>query len=444
MGSNPDYLLATVSKALAQLPRGQRINIAYSGGSDSSVLLEAMLRLREMPDADLPALRAVHVHHGLQAEADDWLEHCRAKCAERGVEFLGLKVSVPLLGSQSIEDFAREQRYQAFAECLVDGDVICTAQHANDQAETLLLQLLRGAGPQGLAAMPVIRPLHKGYLARPMLDIEKQVITDCVKAWNLEVILDPTNFDQSFARVRVRQSLMDSMIQQFPGAVKTLNRSAKLQSAASDAIVTLAKLDLAQCKGQTVGTLSAVKLATLDLSRRLETLRYWLGTHELVVPNRDRLLELSRQMTSSGEDRQPCVEWTGGEVRRYRGELYALGPRIEVDLSLNQTWDPSEELHLPWGRLCCEEVIGQGLKAQCSPLDVRLRQGGERCTLASQRHSTRLKHLLQEHGVPPWQRKRLPLIYSGEGLAMIPGVGVCEGYQALEGESGRIVHWHPF
>jgi tRNA(Ile)-lysidine synthase len=444
VGSNPDHLLTVLSKALTQWPQGQRISVAYSGGSDSSVLLEAMLRLREMPDGDFPALRAVHVHHGLQPEADDWLEHCRSRCEERGVEFLGLKVSVPRPRSQSIEDFAREKRYQAFADCLLDGEVICTGQHANDQAETVLLQLLRGAGPRGLAAMPVIRPLRKGYLARPMLEIEKAVITDCVRAWNLEVIQDLMNFDQNFARVRVRQSLMDSMIQQFPGAVKTLNRSAKLQSAASEAIDTLAGLDFDQCQGQTFGTLSASKLATLDLPRCLETLRYWLRIHEIVVPNRDRLLEMSRQMTSSAEDRQPVVEWAGGEVRRYRDELYALRPCIEFDPNLNQTWNPTEELHLPWGRLWSEEVIGQGLKAQCSPLDVRLRQGGERCTLVSQRHSSSLKHLLQEHGVPPWQRKRLPLIHTSEGLAMIPGVGICEGYQAREGEPGRIIHWQQF
>ena len=444
MDSNPEVLLTGVSRALQRLPRTRRISVAFSGGPDSSVLLEALARLRDKPGSDLPVLRALHVNHGLQRQANAWFAHCESCCRTRGIEFRGLEVFVPRHASQSLEEAARNVRYQALGECLEVGEILCTAQHANDQAETLLLQLLRGAGPRGLAAMPELRNFHAGHLARPMLEIGKDLILDCVRHWNLNVVMDPANADQGFARVRVRQLLLNNILEQFPGALKTLNRSACLQAAASDAIETLASLDSRHCQGSVEGTLAAGQLCRLPQSRRLEVLRNWLRVQDLTIPNQARLLELSRQMTTAGPDRQPLVRWTGGEVRRYRDLIYALGPIVDPQQDFNQHWNPSEELRLPWGRLWSEETTGQGLKAQYTELKVCLRQGGEHCRPVSHGQSRSLKNLFQEHGVPPWQRGRVPLIHTADGLAAVAGLWVCESYQAQAGEPGRLIHWQPY
>ncbi len=443
MGSDPKELITAVLRALREMPRARRISVAFSGGPDSSVLLEALVRLRDADDSGLPALRALHVNHGLQEQARDWVQQCESYCRSRRVELTVLSVSVPRRAAESLEDAARKSRYQALGQCLEDGEILCTAQHANDQAETLLLQLLRGAGPRGLAAMPVIRRFHAGYLARPLLTVSQDFIMHCIRCWDLPLVTDPANSDPRFARTRVRRLLLENILPQFPGAVTTLNRSARLQAAASNAIETLAGLDIQDCRGSIPTTLAAGALAGLPHARGLEVLRCWLREQDLPIPNQARLLEVSRQMATAGADRQPVIRWPGVEVRRYRNQIHALRPVENPNQDWCQIWRLERKLRLPWGCLWSEPAIGRGLKLDCAQVDVRLRQGGERCRPAGHRNSRRLKHLLQENHVPPWQRGRWPLLQTADGLAAVAGLWVCEGFQARAGEPGRVIHWQP-
>jgi len=441
MDTRGEELLVQVSRALRALPRTWRISVAYSGGPDSSVLLEALARLRNGPGSALPMLRALHVDHGLQAQSQSWARHCASCCRSRGVEFKVLKVLLPAQASQSLEDAARKARYEALGGCLEEGEILCTAQHANDQAETLLLQLLRGAGPRGLAAMPAIREFHAGYLARPMLLLDQDLILDCARNWKLSVIEDPANQDPRFARTRARALLLNQILEQFPGALKTLNRSARLQAAASDAIDTLATLDTDQCRGPMPGTLAASALAGLPQTRRLEVLRCWLRERQQPIPNEARLREVSRQMTTAGPDRQPAIRWAGGEVRRYRDLIHALKPVAAPESGYQRHWHLEEELQLPWGRLWSEPATGRGLSLELSEVDVSLRQGGEHCQPAGCSHRRSLKQLFQERGVAPWQRARTPLIHVAGRLVAVAGLCICEGCQARPGEPGRLIHW---
>jgi len=247
-----------------------------------------------------------------------------------------------------------------------------------------------------------------------------------------------------FARNRVRRLLNDHICTDFPGAVKTLNRSAALLASASRAIDILSAQDIVQCRGAVTGTLAVAGLQKLPPSRRLEVLRFWLREQDLEIPNQARLLEVDRQIMTAGTDKLPALRWAGVEIHRYRSQIYAFKPvtNSAPPAKFCQHWDIDQNLNLPWGQLQSEIVVGHGLQQQCTGFEIRLRQGGERCRPVGQAHSRSLKHLLQEHRIAPWLRGSLPLIYSQGELAAVAGLWVCEGHQALAGQPGRVIHWY--
>ncbi len=434
-----------IRRAVRCLPPTPCLCIAFSGGPDSSAFLEALVRLRNDAGVALPPLRAIHINHRLHPQSDAWGRHCEHYCNGRGVALTVLEVAVNRQPAESLEDAARNARYLALGSALGKDEILCTAQHANDQAETLLLQLLRGAGARGLAAMPVLRPFHSGYLARPLLNVRHEVLTDCVRQWNLQVVVDPANQEMRFARNRVRRLLNDHICTDFPGAVKTINRSAALLAGASQAIDTLSAQDIVQCRGMDAGTLAVAGLQKLSHARRLEVLRFWFREQGLEIPNHARLLEVDRQMITAGTDKLPALCWKGGEIHRYRSNLYAFKPdrTSAPPVKFSQYWDIDQTLNLPWGQLQSEIVVGQGLQQQGAGFEIRLRQGGERCRPVGRAHRRSLKRLLQEHRIAPWLRGSLPLIYSHGELAAVAGLWICEGHQASAGQPGRIIHWYP-
>jgi tRNA(Ile)-lysidine synthase len=430
--------------SLAALPTPRRYWVAYSGGLDSTVLVHAVAALKsELGDA---ALGAVHVDHGLHAASAQWATHCTRVCESLGIPCRVVRVKVEAGRGESLESAAREARYRIFRDLLGDGEALCTAHHQDDQAETLLLQLLRGAGAAGLAGMPRHRPLGRGWLLRPLLGFGRAELKAFAEGLRLSWVEDPSNFLPHADRNYLRHTVLPLMRVRWPGLASTLARSAGHCGECGLLLELLAEQDLVLVQGSSPRTLSAQRLAALDAARQRNVLRAWLKRLGLPTAPAARLDSIGRHVVAAGRDRVPLVEWPGAEVRRYRGNLYALRPLPRQDATQRIPWDMSGPLSLAAGQLGVRPALGQGLSAEhCRrlPVTVRFRRGGECCRPAGRAHRRDLKRLLQEQGVPPWDRDRLPLVYLGDDLAAVGDLWVCEPHGAQPGEAGLAIHWRP-
>lgn len=412
--------LRRLALQLQALAPAQRLLIAYSGGRDSHVLLHALHQLHH----DIP-LQAVHIHHGLQSEADQWVAHCRCVCEALAVPLEVVHVQAQPGPGESPEAVAREARYQAFARLIKTGDMLLTAHHQEDQAETLLLQLLRGAGPAGLAAMANCMPFAKAHLARPLLGFDQQAIAQYATAWGLGWIEDPSNQALGFDRNYLRHQLMPVIRQRWPGAAQTLHRAAAHQAQAQSLLNDLADLDLTALANASDHSLSVAALRQLTSARQGNCLRRWLVQQGFGVPPQARLEAIITQVLEADVDSTPLVVWDNVQVRRYRDRLYAMAPLTPHDPTQIIAWDVRQPLviaHLGI-TLQASDVALQGLRLveQTAPISVRFRSGGEYCHAGDKRPGKTLKKRFQEAGIPPWQRERVPLIYAGDTLVAVWG-----------------------
>ncbi len=417
----------------------RRFIVAYSGGRDSHVLLHLLASRRERLPCPLSAL---HVHHGLEAGADDWADHCRRVCDRLGVPLEILVVDARPRGGEGPEAAAREARYRAIAGRLAAGDRLLTAHHQDDQAETVLLQLLRGSGLDGLAAMPVERPLGAGYQLRPFLDVGRRIIERYARDEGLEWIDDPSNESPDLARGYLRNEIMPRLAAYWPSVGRRLARSARHCAEARTIVSTQADADWRRCRASD-GTLIVEGVRGLDGARRRALIRHWLAQAGLPCPAEVHVEQIERLLDRDRADGRACVDWPGGEVRPWRGRLHARRRRDRAAVSRPFAWSPfsAPEVDLPEGRLIVRRAeAGQGVRGDvwrsAEGLEVRFRRGGERFRPAGRAHRRRLKSLLQEAGVPPWHRAGLPLLYRADELVAVPGVGVAEGFAARDGERG--------
>ena len=401
--------------------------VAYSGGLDSHVLLHALCGMR---DALPMPLRAVHVHHGLQPAADAWAEHCQAVCDALAVPLTQEAVRVPATQAESLEEAARDARYDVFRRCLTGGGVLLTAHHRDDQIETVLQRLFRGSGPKGLAGMAAVRPLGAGHVARPLLEVPREQLEVYAREHRLDWVEDPSNADRRHDRNYLRHEILPRVRERWPGVDSAIARSANHCREAADELDELARADLASAaEGE---WLRVDALSELDAGRRAHAVRLWLRDCGLRPPNEARLRAGLVALLSADRDRRPELVWPEGLVRRYRGRLHAAPPSGERPAPRSTMWDLGEPLTVPGsGVLWCERGEG-GLDASLATrgVEVRFRQGGERCIPQGSPHHRPVKQLLQEAGIPPWQRAVIPLLYVDGQLAAIPGVCICEGFQA--------------
>jgi tRNA(Ile)-lysidine synthase len=423
---DPTRLAAALAPA-----RGARLWIAYSGGLDSHVLLHAAAGLRPRLGAEL---RAVHCHHGLQPAADAWVAHCEQVCAALGValdvEYLRL---APAVG-ESLEAVARDARYAAFRALLSPGDCIATAHHRDDQAETLLLALLRGAGVHGLAAMPHSAVLGAGRLLRPLLDLPRAALVAYAAEHGLCWIDDPSNRDPVRDRNRLRTLIIPSLKARWPALDLTLARSAGHCAEAAALLDGFADELLAGLGGDAAGGLPAAGLLDLDAARRRLVLRRWLARQGFLSPPADRLRCIADELLPAAPDRQPLVAWAGCEVRRHRGHIYALAPLPPAPAAPVKVGG-APELVLPGGL----GELGWELAAAGAPrISVGFGVVGLRCA-RPHRPSATLKTLYQDAGVPAWLRPYVPLLLVDGQLAGVGGVALC-------GTALRRLRWsgHPW
>ena len=438
MPFSPDKLLDT----LRGLPAAQRYWVALSGGLDSTVLLHALASRR---DALPGELRAVHVDHGLNPHSRDWRRHCEALCASLGIPLECRAVTVAPEPGESLEAVARERRYAAFRSLLTPADLLLLAQHQDDQLETFLLQALRGAGVRGLAAMPE-EALSEGlHLARPLLRYPRAELESWARAQGLIWIEDPSNADTGFDRNYLRHEVLPRLKARWPAAGETLSRSARLSAEADGLLRELAEEDAIRYRLQE--TLPLKALQELSAPRARNLLRHWLQGRGLPLPPALKLDEILRQAEARA-DRNPCVDWEGAEVRRYRQRLYAQRPLALAPAGFSLKPGVIHELGAGLGALRLVPAAGEGLRATlCGPagLAVDFRQGGESCRPLGRSHDRPLKKWLQELHVVPWLRDRLPLLHTGGELLAVAGLFVCAPHAAQAGEPGLRIEWleHP-
>lgn len=381
--------------------------LAYSGGADSTALLHLAV------EQALPGLRAVHVHHGLQAAADDWAAHCQQVCAGLGVPLEVLRVQVASDDPAGPESAARSARYAALRSRLPPGGLLLTAHQRDDQAETLLLRLLRGSGVDGLAAIRSFTRFDPGWLWRPLLAVPGAALRDYLRMRGLSWIEDPHNLSPRYARSWLRQTLIPGLRQRWPDAEPQLAATAARCAEAAELLAEMAADNLPTVQRED-GGLSVSGLLALSPARRHLLLRHWLQQLSLPAAYDETLRHLDREVLPARADAEPLLAWPGGEFRRYRDGLYA-GPRLPAppaDYAVE--WDGRQPLELPAG---CGRLLSAGpLRAT-----VCLPQGGERLRLAGEPHHRSLRSLAQREGLPPWLRQRLALVYVDGELHSVAG-----------------------
>jgi tRNA(Ile)-lysidine synthase len=418
-----------------------RLLAGLSGGVDSVVLLDVLARVA-------PRLRfrlsALHVNHQLSPNARRWESFCRRLCRARGIPFQSVKVSVRR--GDSVEAAARAARYAAFAR--QDCEYVALAHHRDDQVETLLLQLLRGAGVKGLAAMPLLRKDEGGRtsILRPLLDVTRQEILEYAKSRKLKWIEDESNQDIYFQRNFIRHEVLPVIARRFPAYRATLARAAGHLAEAARLLDERAAADAA---GHLAGgTLPVAALRRVSPARGRNLLRYFLASHGVTMPNTERLEEALRQALNAKQDARVRIDLGGFELRRFENRLHVVAGLSELPAGYARRWRGEKEVALPelGGVLAMPRARGAGVslaRLGGRPVTIRVRRGGETLQPDCRRPRRSLKNLLQEARVPPWERERLPLILCGGELVWAPGIGVACAFQAARGEAAVQPAWMP-
>ena len=396
-------LVAEVGRFLGSIDlRGKRLAVGLSGGVDSVVLLHV---LKQHPGLNLSA---IHVHHGLSPNAGAWARFCRALCTRWGVPLAVRRVKVAK-GGKGLEAAAREARYRAFRNSPCDA--VALAHNRDDQAETVLMNLLRGAGVRGASGMPPRSRLDGRMLLRPLLEVPRAAILAYAREQGLEWVEDESNADEALTRNFVRRRLGPLIESRFPRWRESLARAAR-------------------------------HFAGVGLDAQA-LLREFLAAQGLRAPSEAKLVEMLKQLTSGGA--RIMVEHDGMRLRVYRGKL-ALAPAAPAAPFAPVEWKGEPRITIPalGGKLLFRRARGEGIDlrklGQCR-VAVRLRAGGERLQPDRRRPRRTLKNLFQEAGVPPWQRDRLPLLFCGDDLVWAPGLGIDARYQATADTIGVVPEW---
>lgn len=410
----PAILAERLAKLEAVAGKPARFVIAFSGGLDSTVLAHALAGL-----SDVPVL-AIHVDHGLQAESAGWDAHCSSTAAAFGIEYLSVQVQVELDSGKGPEASAREARYSALHAQLRAGDWLLSAHHREDQAETLLLNLIRGSGPAGVAGIGEIRRFGPGWLARPMLNVDRAAIEKYARDSGLDWVEDPSNSELRFDRNFLRHEILPRLKSRWSDIATRLQRSAGHAGEASQLLTELAQIDLERLGGR-AERLPIDGLSELSDARQRNLIRYALRDLGLSTPSAQQLDRVMQEVIAARVDAQPLVSWPGASVRRYRKGLYLLPQKLADAIQLTAVTGDQVELGTGLGtlRFVAGAAAGVSQALVKRGLTIKSRSGGEEFQPQGQSHTRKLKKLLQEEGVVPWMRDRLPLVYCGEQLVAV-------------------------
>ena len=438
--ADPAALSKRLLDQLQRLPESRRFWVAFSGGVDSHVLLHALAAVR----GRLPGeLAAVHVNHGLQPDANFWEAHCRGVCRGLAVPLEIRRLAMKVGAGQSLEAAAREARYAVLRRLVRAGETLLTAHNRDDQAETVLLQLIRGAGPSGLAAMPFIAPFDHAWLARPMLETTRRDVEAYARVQGLEWVEDPSNRATGIDRNFLRREVMPRLFTRWPSVSATIARSARHCAEAQGLIDELAAADISGLVDSEDGSIDADGLLALPPPRARAVLRVWIRRAGHRLPDTARLDRAMSEVLNARSDRNPVVGWPGTELRRYRGRLHLMQPLPENAAGWSADWTGEGVVRLPGGG-SLQAGRGGGIDPErwrAARKRVAFRSGGERLKPAGRGVTVSFKNFCQERGIPPWQRPRIPLLYLDDQLAAVADLCVCEGFQAPPGGDGVRLRW---
>lgn len=426
-------LLSHFQQQLSGYPDTRRWVVGLSGGLDSVVLLQ--LAVQTLPPGQL---RVIHINHQLQDQAAQWQRFCEALCRRLGLALDCYAVVVPT--GASIERAARDARYRVFESSLQADECLLLAQHRDDQAETLLYRLLRGAGVKGLAAMPRSRPLGQGMLLRPLLDLTREQLLDWAREQPLKWVEDPSNADDRYDRNYLRQHVLPRLAQRWPGFTGRWAQTAEHLAEADQLLCELAEIDQQDCLTP-LNSLQCRGLMALSRARRNNLLRYWVYNTTGVAPGRDWLQRVVSEVVLAAADGQPELVLGGLTLRRFRDQLFLIPehePVVWQDRLLSQ-----QGCALRQGRLLVEPGAGVGLES-LARVRVRNRREGDRCRPAGRDGTRSLKKLFQEHSIPPWLRDSWPVCVVDDEIVAVPGICICDGWQNEKKGAGFALKWQPF
>jgi tRNA(Ile)-lysidine synthase len=437
---------AAVLRAVLEenLPLGATgLVVGVSGGADSACLLTALAQIGSESLPRRLAVRGVHIDHGLQSAAVALREASIALCGRLQIPLCVAAVVVDAASGESLEAAARTARYRGFALELKAGECLLTAHHAQDQAETLLLQLLRGAGLKGLSAMPICRPFANGWHLRPLLDVTQRDLRMFAETYAVARIDDPMNRDLRFDRSYLRAHLWPKIVERWPGAESAIARAAR-HLADAQGLLDRSAIPMVQ-RLRDGEALSVAGLRALSEREQVSAVRHWLSAAAITPPPASRLAEALRQIFSADADHLPVIAWGQHALRRYQERLFVT-PAVVPSLRARQEWRvaPGARLELGpgLGALRWAPQIG-GLEASRLPeiLSVRRRSGGEALKVGVRARTQSVQHLCQAMGVLPWMREALPLVYANESLIAIGDIWQDARWSVAAGEPGFGCVW---
>lgn len=408
--------------------------VGYSGGLDSHVLLHLLATY--FSDC---VIHAIYVDHQQSPHAKQWQAHTQAVCEGLGVSYQAVSIHHPPTSGESLEAFLRDQRYAIFKRHVNNcKTALMVAHHADDQAETVLLRLLRGAGAVGLSAMQASQPFADGWLLRPLLGLPKMELENYAHAQQLQWVEDDSNQNTAFDRNYLRQTVVPLLKERWPGMHKTLSRTALLCQETKQLVEEVAAADGVVADNP----LHWQRLRSLSLTRQANAVRTWLLYLGVLSPTQLQLRELLHQLQTAADDKMPTLYLESGVIRYYRHHLYYCAQKTDAAF-LPQKWDLGEDLKVGDGYLTVQRQLGAGLSEAKieKPLRVAARSGGEKLKFGHSLCRQSLKNCWQQWGVPPWQRMHYPLLYQGDTLIAVPNWAVGHEWAAAADEVGLVVEW---
>ena len=414
------------------------ISIALSGGVDSIVLLHALSQLQKQLKLKL---NAIHIHHDLSPNADDWLTFCYNECQKLSITIKSDKINIKQDLSMGIEAAARKSRYQALE--IYRKGILVLGHHQNDQAETLLLQLFRGSGLNGLAAMPTFD--QERFIWRPLLRINREIIEDYAKENDLVFIEDESNNNLQFERNFLRKEILPLIKSRYPDIINTISRSSENIAEGLNLHKAIAKEDANLYFSKNKERLSLTMLKVLEKERVVNLIRWWLDVNKQLMPSKKTMSELYRQIKDVKKDALLNIDISELiSIKAYRDELFLVEKKIKID-PYELIWRGEEVVELPGNsKLIFKRSVGAGFslsKIGSKTLTIQNRNGGESFKPKNNQPTRTLKYLLQTSNIPPWKRQLMPLVFSENELVAVPDFGVHFKFQADKEEDGWDINW---